>query len=107
MDDKTVAPFALPPTEQVFGTQMETAQPQVEPQKRRRGRPAKAEGAPKAKRQGRKPAVKPAEGFTLDQVAVLRGLSHKAFSVVITIMKSIPDTAWREIAEALAALSPK
>lgn len=107
MDDKTLAPFALPTEQQVFGQPTQPAPETTEPRQKRRGRPPKTEAAPKAKRQGRRPVAKPAEGFTLDQVAVLRGLSHEAFSVVTTIMKSIPDSAWREIAEALAALSPK
>lgn len=108
MDDKTpMAPFALPTEQQVFGTQMETAQPQVpEPVKRRRGRPANPDKTtkPATKRQTRKPAAKPVQGFTVEQVHVLRGLSESAFSVVTAIMDRVPQAEWRSIATALQDL---
>lgn len=106
MDDKTVAPFALPPSEQVFGQMPSDAPAAPEPRQKRRGRPPNAEKAPKAKRQSRRAAsVKTPEGFTVEQVRILRCLSEDEFGVVTTIMDRVPATSWIAIGNTLMAIA--
>lgn len=105
MDDKTVAPFALPPTEQVFGQMPSDAPAAPEPRQKRRGRPPSAEKAPKAKRQGRRQAPAPVNAIDmLAQIKVLRGLSESEFGVVTTIMSQVPKDSWGNIGRALVEL---
>lgn len=105
MDDKTVAPFALPPTEQVFGPSNPVAPETTEPRQKRRGRPPSVEKAPKAKRQGRRQAApKTPEGFTVEQVKLLRGLSEEEFAVVTAIMNQVDRMSWQQIGVTLQAL---